>query len=69
MNAEEMFDELGYIETIRNSTDICFVSKKGNHLRFDGVNKVLWNDHTFLTLEEIKAITQQMRELRWLEND
>lgn len=68
MTAKEMFDELGYIEAIRNSTDICSVSKKGHHLRFDGVNKVLWNDHAFLTLEEIKAIIQQCKELGWLDD-
>ena len=77
MNAEEMFKKLGY--TKRRAFDDFIVYEKGNYIRLNVIEFHLRTEivHSYvesavgnliknLTVDELKAINQQCKELGWI---
>lgn len=81
-SARDMFEELGYNEMYQNKHYICYVKdlvdtpeyeRDSIHLEFNydtkTFNKTYGDDNSVyeITLEELQAINQQIKELGWLD--
>lgn len=72
MTAQEMFEELGYkysFDTFTLSGTSHFMSykkKRGYEHIFFNLNKNTVKSSGILTIDEIKAVYQQCKELGWL---
>ena len=70
MNAEQMFKELGYEHCLWISGDMSgsfeYVNENKDYVSFIGYDKSFYSNK-FVGIELYKAITQQMKELGWLD--
>ena len=74
MNAEEMFEELGYQRNAENEKIIYLIETKGSfyyqEIIFNLVKKVIVIDGNFLEVaiesNLLKAINEQAKELGWM---
>ena len=82
MSAKDMFKELGYKKLIKHETYMFYIKKlivnpkyesDYIHLEFNfknkTINKTYGDDNSVsdITLDELKAINQQCKELGWIE--
>ena len=66
MNAQEMFEKLGYFTSVKTSLYLEISSKNNNCINFWLDIKSYDCDESIIDVELHKAITQQMKELKWL---
>nr|DAW12980.1 MAG TPA: MqsA [Caudoviricetes sp.] len=77
MNAEQIFEELGYQRNVENEKIIYLIETKGSfyyqEIIFNLVQKVIVIDGNFLEVaienDLLKAINKQAKELGWLEEE
>lgn len=65
MNAEEMFEKLGYKKVPLNSSECLYYEKYDEHFSFDLISKEIGVCDYYITMEELKAINKQCEELGW----
>ena len=69
MSAKEMFEKLGYryMKSLSNEEHIWYRNSRiKNEIVFYLISKSISNDYA-ITLEELQAINQQVKELGWYE--
>lgn len=65
MNAEEMFEKLGYKKVPLNSSECLYYERYDEHFSFDLISKEIGVCDYYITMEELKAINKQCEELGW----
>ena len=66
MNAQEMFNRLGFYLSLIGTTDTIVYQQHLSHIRFWRDDRVYDTFGFDITPEIHQAITQQMKELGWL---
>lgn len=66
--ADEMFEKLGYIKLQPIGLQRCaYTNGKGKEIIFSDLQRVgLYGDYSFLTISELQAINEKVKELGWL---
>ena len=71
MSAKEMFEELGYEACIDTILDQLVYENGSNYIAFCLNDKTFYKQYGYepgdITLDELKAINQQCKELGWIE--
>ena len=65
MNAEEMFEKLGYKGVPLYSSECLYYERYDEHFSFDLISKEIGVCDYYITMEELKAINKQCEELGW----
>ena len=74
MSAKEMFEKLGYKQSKPENVPVLFYVREVNSceeiifdLKYKKIYKEIDGELTEITLDELKAINQQIEELGWYE--